>query len=192
MIEAFFSKYFDKPTGEAIQPKLEIKHPVIKEVYKKYGICTSRDGFYRVIDPEEWQEHYMPWFFQMRDEDGVFTGPELYPFLTTAFGWAYIFINEPGEDIVGYLDIFNNSHVSSDSQYFFDEVVLDPIYCKFSLNSDIYEELLPIKPPLTPDECFGFFPLISMGGDPVIENVQRVKLREHLYFLAQVSGLPEE
>ena len=33
----------------------------------------------------------MPWFLMMRDEIGAYRGPELYPFMTTAFGFPYMF-----------------------------------------------------------------------------------------------------
>lgn len=192
MIEAFLSTYFDNPAGETVKPNLKIHHPVIQKIYEEYGICTSKDGFYRIVDPEEWQESYMPWFLLMRDEEEVFDGPELYPFMTTAFGFPYIFANLPEEDLAGYINIIKNFSLVGHASFLFNNVLLDPISYKFTLHGDIYEELSPIKPPLTPDECFGFFPPLSMGGEAVIENVQRVKLREHLYFLAQASGLPEE
>lgn len=192
MIEVFFSQNFNKPVKITNRPKLDIHHPVIKKIYDEYGACTSKDGFYRIIDPEEWQESYMPWFLLMRDEEEVFEGPELYPFMTTAFGFVYIFANLPDEDLAGYIDTTSNFNIIGHASYLFQKVLTDPISYRFNLHGDIYEELSPIAPPLTPDECFGFFPPISLGGEPVIENVQRVKLREHLYFLAQASGLPEE
>ncbi|GAA5503969.1 hypothetical protein Dxin01_03737 [Deinococcus xinjiangensis] len=192
MIEAFLSTYFDNPAGETVKPNLKIHHPVIQKIYEEYGVCASKDGFYRIVDPEEWQEHYMPWFLFIRDEEEVFRGPELYPFITTAFGHAYIFANLEDEDLVGYVSVNDNFHAMGDAGGFFTENLLDPIFYKFNLHGDLYEELSPIEPPLTQDECFGFFPPISLGGEAVIENVQRVKLREHLYFLAQASGLPEE
>lgn len=134
----------------------------------------------------------MPWFLLMRDEEEVFEGPEIYPFMTTAFGFVYMFANLPDEDLAGYIDTTSNFNIIGHASYLLQKVLIDPISYRFNLYGDIYEELLPIAPPLTPDECFGFFPPISLGGEPVIENVQRVKLREHLDILAQTSGLPEE
>lgn len=192
MIESFFSKHFKKPTDAPVSPKMQISHPVIREIYESYGICTSTNGFYRVIDPEEWQGSYMPWFLLMRDEEEIFKGPELYPFMTTAFGHAYIFANLENEDFVGYIDVTNNYFAMSDSEFYLSENLNDSMFFRYSLNGDIYEKLSPVKPPLEPNECFGFFPLLSMGGDQMAENVKRVKLREHLDILAQAAGLPEE
>lgn len=38
------------------------------------------------------------------------------------------------------------------------------------------------------DECFGYVPLLSLGGPEVAENLQKVKLREHLNLITQFSG----
>lgn len=37
-----------------------------------------------------------------------------------------------------------------------------------------------------PDECFGFFPALPLGGERVLGNIKRVKAREHFGILAQL------
>ena len=155
MIEAFLSTYFDNPAGETVKPNLKIHHPVIRRIYEEYGICTSKDGFHRIIDPEKWQEYYMPWFLLIRDEgDGIFNGLELYPFITTGFGHAYIFANLEDEDLVGYIDISDNFNTMGSAKSFFLRNLNDPIFYNFNLKGEIYKDISPIEPPLTPDECF--------------------------------------
>ncbi|WP_189064201.1 T6SS immunity protein Tdi1 domain-containing protein [Deinococcus seoulensis] len=190
MIEEFFSMYFDKPAGPVLRPAMTINHPVIRHIYEEYGICTSRNGFFRVIDPEKWQESYMPWFRLMRDDDGVYEGPELFPFMTTVFGYPYIFSNLENATVAGYIDVTDNFHTLGHASALFEEVLLDDVSYQYSLYGEVYEDLMPVDPLLTSEECFGFFPPITMGGEPSAETVQRVKLREHLHFLAEISGLP--
>ena len=38
------------------------------------------------------------------------------------------------------------------------------------------------------DECFGYVPLLSLGGSEKPENLQKVKLREHLELMYQMQG----
>ncbi|GGS42518.1 hypothetical protein GCM10008961_37160 [Deinococcus knuensis] len=175
-----------------LRPTIEINHPVIRRMYDEYGLCTSRDGFFRVIDPEEWQEPYMPWFRLMRDEgDGeIFEGPELYPFMTTAFGSAYVFADLEGEDLVGYVDVTSNFNVMGGVRWLFKRNLEDSIFYQYNLYGGLYEELSPVEPPLQPDECFGFLPPLALGGVDTREGIHRVQLREHLDLLAQSSGLP--
>lgn len=190
MIEPFFTQHFDKPARPPEPLTIKIHHPVIQRIYDEYGVTTSKTGLFRVVDPEEWQESYLPWFYLMRDEDGVFEGPELYPFMTTAFGQAYIFANLPDEDLVGFVDVTDNFHVLGSGRAYFLRHINDPIFHAYNLYGELFEELAPAGPPLLPGECYGFFPLLSMGGEATLESVQRVKLREHLDILAQFGGLP--
>jgi hypothetical protein len=194
MTDEFFTINFDEPSGDIVRPNLHIAHPAIEDIYARYGLATSKSGFFRIVDPEEWQEHYMPWFRLMRDEgDGeIFEGPELYPFMITAFGSAYIFANLEDEDLVGHVDITNDFNVMGSARSLFKRNLGDPIFYEYNLYGGLYEDLSPVDPPLAPDECFGFFPPLSMGGEASMENVRRVKLREHLDFLAQAAGLPTE
>ncbi|WP_155300782.1 T6SS immunity protein Tdi1 domain-containing protein [Deinococcus kurensis] len=188
--DGFFSLYFDEPTAPVVRPSLRVLHPVIDEVYERYGCGTSKNGFFRLVDPEEWQESYMPWFLMVRDEDEVFEGPELYPFMTTAFGSAYVFANLEGEDLVGYVDVTSNFKVMGGVRWLFKRNLQDSIFYQYNLYGGLYEELSPVQPPLQPDQCFGFLPPLALGGEATREGVHRVQLREHLDLLAQSSGLP--
>lgn len=38
------------------------------------------------------------------------------------------------------------------------------------------------------DECFGYTPLLPLGGSEKVENLQKVKLIEHVYFITQFIG----
>ncbi|KYD27811.1 hypothetical protein B4113_0045 [Geobacillus sp. B4113_201601] len=38
------------------------------------------------------------------------------------------------------------------------------------------------------DECFGYVPLLGLGGVEKVENLKKVKLREHIYLIAQFMG----
>ena len=38
------------------------------------------------------------------------------------------------------------------------------------------------------DECYGYVPLLSLGGAEKPENLQKVKLREHLDIMYQMQG----
>ena len=38
------------------------------------------------------------------------------------------------------------------------------------------------------DECYGYVPLLSLGGAEKPENLRKVKLREHLELMYQVQG----
>ncbi|WP_376699423.1 T6SS immunity protein Tdi1 domain-containing protein [Listeria booriae] len=38
------------------------------------------------------------------------------------------------------------------------------------------------------DECFGYVPLLALGGAEKVENLQKVKLREHILLISALAG----
>ncbi|SCN06106.1 protein of unknown function [Bacillus wiedmannii] len=38
------------------------------------------------------------------------------------------------------------------------------------------------------NECFGYIPLLGLGGTEKVENLQKVKLIEHIYLITQFMG----
>jgi hypothetical protein len=38
------------------------------------------------------------------------------------------------------------------------------------------------------DECYGYVPLLELGGAEKIDNLQRVKIKEHISLIAQTVG----
>lgn len=38
------------------------------------------------------------------------------------------------------------------------------------------------------DECFGYIPLLALGGSDKVENLKKVKLREHILLITALTG----
>jgi hypothetical protein len=38
------------------------------------------------------------------------------------------------------------------------------------------------------DECFGYVPLLGLGGVEKIDNIRKVKLKEHIYLITEFMG----
>lgn len=38
------------------------------------------------------------------------------------------------------------------------------------------------------NECFGYFPLLGLGGSEKVENLKKVKIREHIEIITQLVG----
>ena len=41
------------------------------------------------------------------------------------------------------------------------------------------------------DECFGYVPLLALGGPETADHLEKVKLREHIALISQFTGLLE-
>ena len=42
------------------------------------------------------------------------------------------------------------------------------------------------------DECFGYVPLLGLGGKDTVDNLKKVKLKEHIYIINDLVGPVEE
>ena len=38
------------------------------------------------------------------------------------------------------------------------------------------------------DECFGYVPLLGLGGSEKVDNLDKVKIREHIEIITQLVG----
>lgn len=38
------------------------------------------------------------------------------------------------------------------------------------------------------DECFGYVPLLGLGGKESVDNLKKVKIREHIELITQMVG----
>lgn len=38
------------------------------------------------------------------------------------------------------------------------------------------------------DECFGYTPLLGLGGSEKVENLKKVKIREHILIITEYMG----
>ena len=56
----------------------------------------------------------------------------------------------------------------------------------FELNK--YNEAVAKWGELEYDQCFGYVPLLSLGGSEKVENLDKVKIREHIELITQLVG----
>ena len=67
----------------------------------------------------------------------------------------------------------------------------------FVLDGELDEEYLSIKQykaatkklgNLEYDECFGYVPLLALGGKESVNNLKKVKILEHIALIAEMTG----
>ena len=52
----------------------------------------------------------------------------------------------------------------------------------------LYNEAINLMGDLDIDECFGYVPLLGLGGNKNLENLKKVKTREHIELISRVVG----
>lgn len=65
---------------------------------------------------------------------------------------------------------------------------LDDEYVYENFDLDLYREAIAKYGQLAYDECFGFVPLLALGGFKDVAHLQKVKVLEHIYLMYQLTG----
>nr|WP_233504779.1 T6SS immunity protein Tdi1 domain-containing protein [Parageobacillus thermoglucosidasius] len=82
----------------------------------------------------------------------------------------------------------NEVHVISAGFDFFFEDLNDEAFLDEELNWFPYPEAVKRYGEPKFDECFGYVPLLGLGGLEKVENMKKVKLIEHIYLITQFMG----
>jgi len=181
-----FPTYFivEKPTDELVARYRDQVPPELLEVWEQFGFGTFCDGYLKVVSPDDYTD-------LLADTYQLTSTPSSAPAIVlfaTAMGDLFIW-----ED--GYLSRVDYRHgqiemVSKGLDFFFEDL---------ADGETLVEEFLWEPYPAARermgepafDECFGYVPLLALGGPEKVEHLQKVKLREHIALIGQVVGVLE-
>ena len=72
-------------------------------------------------------------------------------------------------------------------EYFLNDI-MSPEYVRDFLDDAHYKEAIIKNGKLNFEECFGYVPLLGLGGSEKIENLKKVKIKEHITLIIQMVG----
>ena len=64
----------------------------------------------------------------------------------------------------------------------------DEYFTKKYLEIDKYNQAIKNLGLIQYDECFGYVPLLGLGGSEKVENLKKVKIKEHIELITQLVG----
>jgi Uncharacterized conserved protein len=71
---------------------------------------------------------------------------------------------------------------------FFNKIITDWSYMAEQLHLENFQPAKEALGDLNADECYGYVPLLGLGGPEKTENLQKVKIKEHISLIAQALG----
>lgn len=146
-------------------------------VWKKYGMGSFFYGYLKMINPEEYQELVI---------DTYFRGGVAIPIFVTAFGDIICWEESKYIRMIKYKNgIFKGMASGFD---FFWEDLESGLYNKEYFELSRYYEAVKSLGKIEYEECFGYVPLLGLGGSEKIQNLQKVKIREHIELISQMVG----
>lgn len=146
-------------------------------VWRDYGLGTFLNGYIKVIDPKTYQGIL---------EDSYFRGGFSIPIMVNGFGDVVTWEKNQYLGIVKYrksqFDV-----ISFGSEFFFDDLAND-FYLNKYFNIQQYEEAYLKYGELKFNECFGYVPLLGLGGPEDVDHLQKVRIIEHIALITQLLG----
>lgn len=146
-------------------------------IWENYGFGRLLDGYIKIINPEEYQELLKETYFR---------GNISIPILTTAFGDIITF--EEGQ-YIGMVKYINGNFVMLAKEFKrFMQNIEDDYFLGKYFRIPQYTEAVKKLGKLEQDECFGYVPLLGLGGSEKVDNLDKVKIREHIALISQMVG----
>ncbi|WP_052732844.1 T6SS immunity protein Tdi1 domain-containing protein [Hymenobacter terrenus] len=174
----------DQPTPELLARYRDLVPAELLEVWEQYGFGTFCDGYLKVVNPDDYAD-LLADTYQLTS-----TPAPAPPVVLFATGMGDLIIWERG-----FLVFVNYRHgiTSAVGQNF--NIFFRNLSDEDFLSEDLYWEPYPAarerlgEPAF--DECFGYVPLLALGGPETVEHLEKVKLREHIFLISQFTGILE-
>lgn len=179
MKEIVFNEYetYSNETGKAIMKYSGILPDELLTAWKKYGFGSILEGYLRFINPDE---------YKLLLDISYFRAEVSVPILVTAFGDMITWEENKYITIIKYkYGEFNI--LSSGFEFFFDDLQ-DNYFLNQYFELEKYIEAVNMHGKPGIDECFAYIPLLGLGGNERVENIQIVKLKEHIELITQLMG----
>lgn len=149
----------------------------ILEVWKQYGFGSILDGYLKIVNPDEFQPLLKDVY--IRSEDAIVL-------FTTSMGDIIVWEKNRYLDLLNFRK--NIVHVISAGFEFFLEDLDDESFLDEELDWSPYPKASKKHGQPAFDECFGYVPILGLGGAEKVENLDKVKLKEHIYLITQFMG----
>jgi hypothetical protein len=153
----------------------KLPEPLLEE-WAAVGWCSYGNGFLWLVNPAEYTEILKDWL-EPSDQALVFA--------RTAFGGLFMWRNNEIQYL--YIQYARTQSLSDDIEIFFDYSLCSQDFLDGVLEQKLFLEALKKLGELEPNECYGFEPVLALGGSGTLETTTKVALREYLSFLSQVA-----
>ncbi|MEJ8553230.1 T6SS immunity protein Tdi1 domain-containing protein [Tepidibacter sp. Z1-5] len=147
------------------------------QVWKQYGFGSILNGYLKIVNPDEFQSLLKDVYVRYENSVALFT---------TSMGDIIVWEDNR---YVGLLNFRRGkiTCISAGFKFFFRNLEEEAFKNK-ALDWLPYSEAITRYGVPKIDECFGYVPILGLGGSEKIENLDKVKLVEHIYLITQFMG----
>lgn len=179
MYDKIFSnfKLYSRVDDATLEKYKSVLPAEMLSVWKEYGFGTILDGYLKIVDPDEYKDVL---------EMAYYAADLAIPVFVTAFG--DVIVLEKGDYI--YSLKFKNgtfSIIPGGFEFFWEDLENGYIE-EISKELDKYKAAVERLGELEFDECFGYTPLLGLGGSEATENLDKVDTKIHIELITQLLG----
>lgn len=167
----------EKVSDDIIKKYESILPEEVISLWKEKGFGTFYGGYLRVINPDEYAELVQKSYFQ---------GDVSVPIFATAFGDIITWEENQYVGILKYR--YNDCDIISDGYEFFYDIIASEECAADYFTIKEYNEAVAKHGELAYDECFGYVPLLALGGKESVDNLKKVKMKEHIEIIYSMVG----
>ena len=167
-------KEVDKETIEKYRGKLPDEY---LDIWQEHGYCTFYGDYLKIIDPDEYISLV---------KESYFLGDASIPIMATAFGDILTWEDNKYVGIVMYR-YGEDDNIESGFKYLMMDIECGELDEEY-LSIEQYNAAVKKYGELEYDECFGYVPLLALGGKESVDNLKKVKMKEHIELIYSMVG----
>ncbi|QWG42507.1 DUF1851 domain-containing protein (plasmid) [Bacillus mycoides] len=170
-------KLHSKVPNEIVEKYKNIVPKEIIDVWQDYGFGTFMEGYFKSVNPEEYIDILHESSQRYTDSMVLFA---------TSMGDLVIWAD-------GYVRLLNFRYgvlktLMPNFLYFFKSLDSEKFRDEY-LEWKPYPQAIEICGEISYDDCFGYTPLLGLGGTEKVENLKKVKLKEqHILIITHFMG----
>lgn len=174
-----------KPIGKVeeetiIKYKEDLPKELI-EAWRTYGYGTLLNGYLKVINPDVFSEMITNTY--VRNKGTI-------PIFATSMGDVILFEKDVNNEtyivMVNYREF--KTKVLASNYSLFVEFLEEEAFRQRALEWSPYEEAVEQYSMPGYNECFGYTPLLGLGGAEKVDNLKKVKFKEHILTITEIMG----
>lgn len=147
------------------------------ELWENKGLGMFMDGYLKTINPDEYKNIL---------NESYFNAANSIPIMATAFGDIITWEENKYVGLVKYK--YGTSEIMISNYDLFLVLLNNNSFVSRFFQIDLYEKAVDKYGTLNYDECFGYVPLLAIGGKESVNNIKKVKIREHIALITELAG----
>ena len=170
-----------KVEEEIINKYKEYLPKELVEIWRTYGYGIFLNGYLKVINPDVFSELINDTYLRNKGTIPIF-----------ATSMCDVILFEKDENNKAYVVMVNyrkgKTKVLASKYSLFIRFLEEEAFRQRALDWSPYTEAVEQYNVPNYDECFGYTPLLGLGGREKVENLKKVKLKEHILLITEFMG----